>query len=146
MPAVSCKRRDVLQLELADYLRWADVASAALPRAVRFLHSERIFTARDMPYSTQLVPLTAILAALGNRADSHGITQKLRQWYWCGVFGEMYGGSTETRFAYDLQDVVTWIDGERIPGPCANRSSRPSDYSRCAPATARHTGVCTPSR
>ena len=115
VPAVSCKRRDVLQLELADYLRWADVASAALPRAVRFLHSERIFTARDMPYSTQLVPLTAILAALGNRADSHGITQKLRQWYWCGVFGEMYGGSTETRFAYDLQDVVTWIDGGEDP-------------------------------
>ncbi len=33
----------------------------------------------------------------------------LRQWYWCGVFGEMYGGSTETRFANDLHDVVPWV-------------------------------------
>jgi Putative DNA-binding domain len=33
----------------------------------------------------------------------------LQQWYWCGVLGEMYGGSTETRFANDLQDVVAWI-------------------------------------
>lgn len=114
-PAVSCKRRDVLRLDIADYQRLADLASAALPRVVRFLHGERVFTARDLPYSTQLVPLAAIMAALGDRADSHGVTQKLRQWYWCGVFGEMYGGSTETRFAYDLQDVIAWVNGGEEP-------------------------------
>jgi hypothetical protein len=31
------------------------------------------------------------------------------------VFGEMYGGSTETRFANDLQDVAAWIDGGDEP-------------------------------
>jgi len=114
-PAVSCKRRDVLRLDIADYRRWADDVTAAMPRVVRFLHGEHVFRARDLPYGTQLVPLAAIMAALGDRADSHGVVRKLRQWYWCGVFGEMYGGSTETRFAYDLQDVVAWIDGGDEP-------------------------------
>jgi hypothetical protein len=114
-PAVSCKRRDVLRLELEDYRRWADEATKTLSRVVRFLHGERIFAARDIPYTTQIVPLTAIMVALGDRADSHGVTELLRQWFWCGVFGEMYGGSTETRFANDLQDVVAWVDGGAEP-------------------------------
>lgn len=115
VPAVSCKRRDVLRLDLDDYRRWADAVTAALPRAVRFLHGEGVHVARNVPYRTQLVPLTAILVALGARADGHAITGLLRRWYWCGVLGEMYGGSTETRFANDLQDVVEWVDGGREP-------------------------------
>lgn len=30
----------------------------------------------------------------------------------CGVFGELYGGSTGTRFSQDLPDVVDWIREE----------------------------------
>jgi hypothetical protein len=115
IPAVSCKRRDVLRLPLDDYRYWADKATSALSRVVLFLHSERIFTARDLPYASQLVPLTAIMAALGDKADSYGVIQKLRRWFWCGVFGEMYGGSTETRFALDLPDVLAWIDDGEEP-------------------------------
>jgi len=115
-PAVSCKRKDVLRLSLDDYQRWAEVASAAVVQAVPFLHSEHVFSARDLPYSTQLVPLVAILGVLGPDAEGHAVNQQLRQWYWCGVFGEMYGGATETRFANDLLDVVAWIrDGSESP-------------------------------
>ncbi|WP_419850660.1 GmrSD restriction endonuclease domain-containing protein [Candidatus Poriferisocius sp.] len=108
-PAVSCKRKDVLLLNLADYEKWAEVAEEAVLRAAQFLHSEHIFSARDLPYTTQLVPLSAIFAQLGHEADGYASSQQLRQWFWCGVFGEMYGGVTETRFANDLQDVVAWI-------------------------------------
>lgn len=79
-----------------------------------FLHSEHVFEAKDLPYPTQVVPFAAILALLGDQADNHAIRQSLRQWFWCGVFGEMYGGSTETRFANDIQDVVAWIDDDAI--------------------------------
>lgn len=109
IPAVSCKRRDVLRLELAEYRKWAPAAIDALERAVRFLHAERIYQSSDLPYATQLVPLTAILVVLDDVAERHGVRRMLQQWYWCGVFGEMYGGSTETRFANDLQDVTAWI-------------------------------------
>jgi hypothetical protein len=111
-PAITCKRKDILRLELADFEKWADEATHAIARVVPFLHGEHIFTARDLPYATQLVPLAAVFAVLGDKAEGHGARQKLRQWYWSGVFGEMYGGSTESRFALDLQDVVAWIEEE----------------------------------
>ena len=56
VPAVSCKRRDVLQLELADYLRWADVVVGRIPRAVRVpsqrAHIHRRVTCRTPPSSS----------------------------------------------------------------------------------------------
>ena len=106
---VSCKRRDVLKLSLNDYKKWADPVCNGLRQAVEFLHGEYIFSARDVPYYTQLVPLGAIFAVLGKAMQNKVALDKLRQWYWCGVFGEMYGGSTETRFASDLPECVDWI-------------------------------------
>ena len=109
-PAVSCKRRDVLRLPLDDYQRWAAVAEDGLLRAVPFLHSHRIFRYRDLPYATQLVPLGAIFGWTKDGAESYGSRQRLGQWFWCGVLGEMYGGAAETRFANDLEDCVAWIE------------------------------------
>jgi hypothetical protein len=114
-PAVSCKRRDVLRLSVQEYKEWADVALAALLRVVPFLHTEHVFVPRDIPYQTQLVPLAAIYAELGSEAEGHAGRAKLTRWFWCGVFGEMYGGSTETRFALDLPDVVAWVRGGDDP-------------------------------
>jgi hypothetical protein len=111
VPAISCKRKDILRLPLAQYKRWAPVATDAIIRTVPFLHGEHIFDSRDLPYATQLVPLASIFAVLGNKAEGHGVRQLLRRWYWCGVFGEMYGGSTESRFAMDLPDVAAWASG-----------------------------------
>ncbi len=109
-PAVSCKRRDVLRLVLDDYLKWADIAEHGLSRAVPFLHGHRIFRPRDLPYATQLLPLGAIFGWLQEKAESYVSQQRLAQWFWCGVLGEMYGGATETRFANDLEDCIAWIE------------------------------------
>lgn len=48
-PAVSAKRREMLKLPLADYLRWAEPVTKVMPSIVRFLHGEHIFTAADLP-------------------------------------------------------------------------------------------------
>ncbi len=109
-PAVSCKRREVLRLALDDYRRWADRGVDGLLRAVPFLHNHRVFRYRDLPYATQLVPLGAIFGWAGDRAETYASLQRLGQWFWCGVLGEMYGGATETRFAIDLEDCIAWID------------------------------------
>ena len=117
IPAVSCKRRDVLRLSLEDYRKWAGVAERGLMRAVPFLHSHRIFQSKDLPYATQLLPLGAIFAWLEGDAELYATQQRLGQWFWCGVLGEMYGGATETRFANDLEDCVAWIqdEGDAVP-------------------------------
>ena len=117
-PAVSCKRRDVLRLPLDDYRHWAKRAEQGLNRTVPFFHNHSIFRYRDLPYTTQLVPLGAIFGWLQERAESYGAQQRIGQWFWCGVLGEMYGGATETRFAHDLEDCIEWIedhDAETLP-------------------------------
>ena len=114
-PPVSCKRKDILNLSLADYQKWADPVIEGFERAAKFLHTQKIFSARDIPYSTQLIPMAAILAVLGDEADKEGIRAKLSRWFWCGVLGELYGSAIETRFARDLSEFLTWIDGGAEP-------------------------------
>ncbi|PWM72278.1 MAG: hypothetical protein DBX45_09275 [Oscillospiraceae bacterium] len=30
--------------------------------------------------------------------------------FWCGILGEMHGGSNETRYCYDIEDVNAKIE------------------------------------
>lgn len=108
LPAISCTRQTILTLPLKGYLAQADRAEEGFNRARQFLWRERVFGPYDLPYRTQLVPLAAILASLGERWKDNAARQKVRQWYWCGVFGELYGSAIESRFARDLPDVVAW--------------------------------------
>ena len=112
---ITCKRRDILNLTLEQYRANADRIERGLLNAARLLVREKVFDAYNLPYRTQLVPLASICAVLGDRFESDGVKQKLARWYWCGVFGELYGGATETRFATDIADVVAWIDGAPDP-------------------------------
>ncbi len=108
-PGVRCKREDVLALTIADYKQWAEPVTRGFERASKFLHALRFFAARDVPYRTQLVPLAASLAYLGDDADNDGVKARITRWFWCGVFRELYGGATESRFAKDLADIVAWV-------------------------------------
>ena len=113
--AVSCKRADVLKLDLADFKALEAALELGFKRAAELLAEEKIFDERSLPYATQLIPLAAICAHLGERTTLHGIKQSLLRWYWSGVLGELYGGANETRFAMDIQDVVAWVDGGTEP-------------------------------
>lgn len=111
LPAVTCKRKDILGLAVDDYASNADSVATGFRDAAKFLQELSLFDKRDLPYATQLVPLAAVLAILGPEGESAIARSKLAQWFWCGVFGELYGGAVETRFARDVQDVVAWIRG-----------------------------------
>lgn len=114
-PAVSCKRVSILNLPLDAYLKWREPVTEGFLRAAKFLRQQHVYTARDLPYQTQLVPLAATLARLDKQADTAGYRKKLAQWLWCGVFGELYGGAIESRFAFDVQDLMTWATEDREP-------------------------------
>ena len=106
--AVSCKKKDVLNLTFESYVANRDQVLLGFRIARDFLLKyQYVFRQRDLPYSTQLIPLTAICAFLGkskcNEANTIAI---LSRWYWCGILGEMYGGANETRYANDIEDVV----------------------------------------
>lgn len=110
-PGVSCKKHDVLRLSLDDYKRWAEPLTQSLIECAKFLSEQHIFVARDLPYRTQLVPLSVIKVLLGNKFGDRGVNEKVKQWYWCGVLGELYGGANETRFARDVEQVPDWATG-----------------------------------
>lgn len=114
-PAISCKRKDVLKLALEDYQTWAQPLTEGLEKAAKFLHNQNIFTSGDLPYRSQLVPLGSMFAILGDKGDNDGVKAKIAFWYWCGIFGELYGGSTETRFAKDVPEVLEWLEGKNKP-------------------------------
>ncbi|SCZ16636.1 hypothetical protein SAMN02745898_11837 [Streptomyces sp. 136MFCol5.1] len=110
--AVSCKRRDLLDLPLADFVRLAPQLAEAFAWVGEFLERQCIVRSNDLPYKTQLVPLAAVRAILREDTERLAAEEMIEQWYWCGVLGEMYGGSTETRFTRDVEQLVTWIRRE----------------------------------
>lgn len=108
---VSCKKKDVLNLTLSDYNNYADNLAEGFVEAEKILQEERIFVSRDLPYTTQLIPLAVLctLLADGNKIKVTNIKNKIKQWYWCGVFGELYGSANETRYVNDVVGVMDWI-------------------------------------
>ncbi|MBL7496319.1 DUF262 domain-containing protein [Frankia sp. CNm7] len=114
-PAIGCKRRDLLDLPLADYRRWADQVADAFAWTGAFLREQCVFQSNFLPYRTQLIPLAAIRVILGDEADKPEVRERLARWYWCGVLGELYSGTFESRFSKDVEQVVAWVAGGPEP-------------------------------
>ena len=108
-PAIGCKRNDILSLTLDEYRRWADEVEAGFEAAARFMHTHFVFTRGDVPYNAQLVSLAALYAELGSELESADTRARLERWYWCGVFGEMYGSAVESQYARDFVEVPRYI-------------------------------------
>ena len=122
-PGISCKRRDILRLEVSDWKAWACRVEEGFDAAARFLYGQNIFKARDLPYRTQLVPLAALFTDLGQTGETEGARRKIARWFWCGVLGELYGGAIESRFARDLPEVAALVRGDAIEPTTITESS-----------------------
>jgi hypothetical protein len=125
---VTCKKRDVLRLELTDYRANRDSLVNGFIKAANFLINQGVFSAQNLPYTSQLVPLAAIFAF----AEGAGINLAIQtnkdiiaQWYWCGVFGELYGGANESRYALDITGVFEQIAGNGMPDTVIRANFQP---------------------
>lgn len=109
-------RGDILNLSLSDYLWASRDLLAAFERAAEFLADRCIFSVDQVPYSHQLVPLAVILARLSwedGVLDQPNTWDRINQWYWCGVFGELYGAHAPSiRAGSDVDQVTAWAKGE----------------------------------
>lgn len=127
--AVTCKKKDVLALSLNDYVDNRDSLVQGFCEAADFLVHEGFYRSKDLPYTSQIVPLAAILAY---NNDSHGslqLTQEhelLCRWYWCGVFGELYGSANEARYALDIADIFKWVKGGSQPETVVRANFQPT--------------------
>src|SRR5208283_396695 len=91
LPAVRATRQSLLDLPLDSYLANRERVEQGFMRAGKFLLQHNVYRAVDLPYQTQIVPLAAIMAEIGDAWEHTSIKQKLARWFWCGIFGELYG-------------------------------------------------------
>jgi hypothetical protein len=126
---VSAKRADVLQLPLGAWRQWADGLEDGFRNVARFLRRECFYSRRELPYSTQLVPLAAVLTRLGDRWLEPRIYDKLARWFWCGVLGELYGGAVETRMANDYEELMRWFEeDDALPRTVRDANFQPERF------------------
>ena len=115
LPAVSGNRQALLDLPLEAYKQYEVQVERGFVQAAKFLHMLHIYRIFDLPYQSQIVPLAAILADIGDAWEHEANRAKLVQWYWNGVFGELYGSTVETRIAKDFMEVPRWLSGGPEP-------------------------------
>jgi hypothetical protein len=115
LPAVSGNRQALLNLPLEEYERYETQVERGFVQAAKFLHLLHIYRVFDLPYQSQIVPLAAILADIGDAWEHEANRAKLVRWYWNGVFGELYGSAVETRIARDFMEVPVWLKGGPEP-------------------------------
>lgn len=124
---VTAKREAVLSLPLDAYQKWKQPLTQGYWKAAKFLRQQSFFSTNDLPYRTQLVPLAAVMALLGDRWLEPKIHEKIARWFWCGILGELYGGAVETRMALDIQELIDWIeDGKEEPATVRDANFQPA--------------------
>lgn len=128
--AISCTRKDILNLKLNEYNDLVEKVTEGFEEAAKLLYTQKIFTAGDLPYQPQLTALAAIFAAL-EKDINDTVRSKLVRWYWCGVFGELYSSAIESRLAKDLPQVLNWIkSGDSEPDTIKDANFSPNRLKR----------------
>jgi len=115
LPAVTGNRQALLNLPLESYKRYEAQVEHGFVKAAKFLHLLNIYRIFDLPYQSQIIPLAAILADIGDAWEHEANREKLVRWYWNGVFGELYGSAVDTRIARDFMEVPAWLKGGPEP-------------------------------
>lgn len=114
-PAIRATRQSLLDLPLSAYLKYQSAVETGFIKAAKFMRQQNIHRLLDLPYQTQIVPLAAIFAEIGEKSEHAAYRDKIARWYWCGIFGELYSSSAETRFARDIFEVPAWLEGGAEP-------------------------------
>ncbi|MHC5743635.1 MAG: GmrSD restriction endonuclease domain-containing protein [Nostoc sp.] len=124
---VTAKREAVLSLTVDAFQKWKQPLMQGYWKAAKFLRQQSFFSTSDLPYRTQLIPLAAVMALLGDRWLEPKIHDKIARWFWCGILGELYGGAVESRMALDIQELIDWIeDAKEEPATVRDANFQPA--------------------
>lgn len=116
--APSCKRSDVLNLEGTDIAQWWDKVVHGLAAGLGILRDDcKVMLPKWLPYQTMLPPLAAVLARVGcpKTAEAGVQREKLKRWFWCAVFGQVYESAANSKAAKDFGEIITWLEGGDPP-------------------------------
>lgn len=116
--APSCKRGDVLNLAASDITEWWDRVVLGLATGLEILRDDcKVMLPKWVPYQTMLPPLAAVLARSGNpkTAEAGAQREKLKRWFWCAVFGQVYESAPNSKSAKDVTELLSWLAGDAAP-------------------------------
>ena len=116
--APSCKRGEVLKLAAGDITEWWDRVVQGLAVGLEILRDDcKVMLSKWLPYQTMLPPLAAIIARAGvpKTAAAGAQREKLKRWFWCVVFGQVYESAPNSKSAKDVTEVVPWLAGGAAP-------------------------------
>ena len=121
--APSCKRSDVLNMAPSDITEWWDKVVLGLATGLEILRDDcKVMLPKWVPYQTMLPPLAAVLARAGspNTPEAGAQREKLKRWFWCAVFGQVYEGAPNSKAAKDVVEILPWLTGGDLPESVAS--------------------------
>lgn len=121
--APSCKRSDVLNMAASDITDWWDKVVLGLATGLEILRDDcKVMLPKWLPYQTMLPPLAAVLARAGSprTAEAGAQREKLKRWFWCAVFGQVYEGAPNSKSAKDVVEILPWLSGGGLPESVAS--------------------------
>ena len=116
--APSCKRGDVLNLGASEITDWWDKVVIGLATGLEILRDDcKVMLPKWVPYQTMMPPLAAVLARCGSprTAEAGAQREKLKRWFWCSVFGQVYESATNSKAAKDVTEILAWLAGGSLP-------------------------------
>jgi hypothetical protein len=116
--APSCKRSDVLNLAASDITAWWGEVVNGLAKGLEILRDDcKVMLAKWVPYPTMLPPLAAVLACSGDSktAEAGARREKIKRWFWCSVFGQVYESATNSKSAKDVTELLSWFSAGPMP-------------------------------
>lgn len=114
----SCKRSDVLNMAATDITEWWDRVVVGLAAGLEILRDDcKVMLPKWLPYQTILPPLAAVLARAGSprTAEAGAQREKLKRWFWCIVFGQVYESAPNSKSAKDVAEILPWLAGGELP-------------------------------
>lgn len=124
--SVSCKPKAILSLSQEEYESAAADIEAGFGHVGKFAKKEGILAPAHIPYVPQLITLAVVMSCLGDTTRKEA-QKKLRQWFWCVVFGEMYSQSADSKCAADVAELIPWIDGNAQAPSTVSKASLSAD-------------------
>ena len=88
-----------------------------------------------LPYNTLLIPMAAVLA-YANCATGPTMAatrHKLKQWFWCSVFGQAYERSPNSQAAKDFIELNRWFGDDHPPQTVREFSFNPNSLQQTTP-------------
>jgi len=139
--APSCKRGDILELEIHQVRGGWDSVVRGLATALQILRDDcGVIVPRWLPYTTMLVPAAATLAVADTAKgpDVAAARNKFKRWFWCAVFKQAYEKAPNTQAVADFTELKRWLGGGHPP-ECVSQFS--FDVSTLRHVTPRQRGV-----